>query len=231
VQLQKLIARAVMCDKVTPIPNSIIAGHEDIRTTQSSLIVRFYRDGAPDRLDRTLAQMLLYDYEEMERCHDHMQWMFPLHEPSMFATEYEILSERDVAELQASNVAKSNMRAALQHFRSFLGLGSPVNVDLWEEWAHDGNHNLLRITRAIRSLRLFGLEAEAREFFGFAMQVAEECNLSIVTQRFWMAALEGPVLGPLLGGRGGAPAAGAGGLPTHLLRMHFNGGNSRSHCH
>lgn len=58
----------------------------------SSLIVRFYRDGVKDTLGRTLAEMQEYSDYEMERCHDHMQWMFPLHEPSMFATEFEILT-------------------------------------------------------------------------------------------------------------------------------------------
>ena len=60
--------------------------------TSSSLIVRFYRDGDKDTLDRSLAEMLRYDDYDMERCHDHMQWMFPLHEISMYASQYEILT-------------------------------------------------------------------------------------------------------------------------------------------
>ena len=58
----------------------------------SSIIVRFYRDGEMDTLGRTLAQMQGYGDFYMERCHDHMQWMFPLHEPSMFASKFEILT-------------------------------------------------------------------------------------------------------------------------------------------
>ncbi|GAX83238.1 hypothetical protein CEUSTIGMA_g10664.t1 [Chlamydomonas eustigma] len=209
---------------VRELENDNVALGREERTSQSSLIVRFYRDGAQDTLQRTLAQMLKYDHLDMERCHDHMQWMFPLHEPSMFATEYEILSEKDVTDLRASDVAKSNMRAALEHFRCFLGLGFPFDRDQWEEWASNGNHNLLRITRVIRSLRLFGLEEEAHEFYEAAMQAAEMRNLSKVTKSFWKNALDGPVMGPLQSGRGGLIGADPGGLPANLLRMLFNGG-------
>ena len=63
----------------------------------SSVIVRFYRDGDRDTLGRKLAEMQHYDDYDMERCHDHMQWMFPLHEPSMFASMYEILKGKSMS--------------------------------------------------------------------------------------------------------------------------------------
>ena len=51
-----------------------LAGHHpSAPTDSSSLIVRFYRDGAKDSLRRTHAEMLQYGDVDMERCHDHMQ--------------------------------------------------------------------------------------------------------------------------------------------------------------
>ena len=50
-----------------------LAGHRPSAPSDSSLIVRFYRDGAKDSLRRTHAEMLQYDDANMERCHDHMQ--------------------------------------------------------------------------------------------------------------------------------------------------------------
>ena len=109
-----------------------------------------------------------------------------------------MLAEADVVELQSSAAASANMRASLLRFRAFLGLtsGAP-EPSRWEAWAHNGNHNLLRVTRAIRSLRLFGLEEEARAFYDDAMDVARAVRLSQVTQKFWAVAMQDPAMGPL----------------------------------
>ena len=91
----------VICNLVKSVPltsldecmgNMASSTGNDPNKPTSSLIVRFYRDGEKDSLGRTLAEMFEYDDANMERCHDHMQWLFPLHEPSRFASEYEILT-------------------------------------------------------------------------------------------------------------------------------------------
>ena len=87
------------------------------------------------------------------------------------------------------------MRASLTRFRTFLGLpiaedGVPAQPQRWNAWAQDGNHNLLRVTRAIRSTRLFGLEDEARSLYEAAMVVAQDRRLSRVTRQFWAAAAQ-----------------------------------------
>lgn len=64
-------------------------------------------------------------------------------------------------------------------------------------WAHNGDHNLLRITRIIRSLRLFGLEAESRMFYRAARAVGEARGLSGTTLQFWQRASEEPPFAPL----------------------------------
>ena len=44
-----------------------------------------------------------------------------------------------------------------------------IDVNKFYSWLGERNHNLLRITRIIRSLRLFGLDEEAREFYNKAL--------------------------------------------------------------
>ncbi len=129
----------------------------------------------------------------------------------------------DIAELSASEVAKDNMRTSIQHFRSFLGIGDPPDPQR-QRWARNGDHNLLRVTRAIRSARLFGLEEEGKALYNAVMQVVLPCwflirenchrinhnalhaqqpqvardrGLSQVTQQFWTTAAQGEPTGQL----------------------------------
>ena len=61
-------------------------------------------------------------------------------------------------------------------------------------WLSPMNHNHLRITRIIKSLRLLGLEAEASAFFDclnqlYAEERAKPCpRITLETYEYWQAA-------------------------------------------
>ena len=136
----------------------------------------------------------------MEECHDYVQWLFPLHEESAFALVYPILTAPQVAALAASEEARSRMRAAEARFRVFLGFpaagaagGAPVLNERTQLWAHRGDHNLLRVTRIIRSLRFFGLDELSAAFWRDVDAVAVAAGLGDVTRAFWRQAAEAPV--------------------------------------
>ncbi len=141
--------------------------------------------------------MLAYSDERLEECHDYIQWVFPTAEASRFALVFPVLTDADVVALQASPEARTRMLAALNRFRAFFGLGkggvsgTDFNEDRWY-WCDSGDHNLLRITRIIRSLRLFGEEDAATQFAADAMAVAHECHLSSEAIKFWGRALTEP---------------------------------------
>eukprot|EP00195_Chlamydomonas_chlamydogama_P002044 CAMPEP_0202920580 /NCGR_PEP_ID=MMETSP1392-20130828/76932_1 /ASSEMBLY_ACC=CAM_ASM_000868 /TAXON_ID=225041 /ORGANISM="Chlamydomonas chlamydogama, Strain SAG 11-48b" /LENGTH=237 /DNA_ID=CAMNT_0049614083 /DNA_START=201 /DNA_END=914 /DNA_ORIENTATION=- len=164
-----------------------------------SLIARFYIDGAPDPAGRTLDEILSWDDEDLELCHDHIQWLFPLHEPSMFAMMHEVLTESDVELFSSSLAARTNMARTIARWRSFLGLGQPTDPHKWRDWAEDGDHNLLRITRSIRSIRLFGMEEEARALYEDVMQVSNERPgaISQHTLAYWHRAMQEPAMQPM----------------------------------
>jgi hypothetical protein len=136
----------------------------------------------------------------MEECHDYVQWLFPLHEESAFALVYPILTEAQAASLAGSAEARARMGAAEARFRVFLGLpaagapaaSSPLNSRT-ALWAHPGDHNLLRVTRIIRSMRFFGLEDLSAAFWRDADAVADAAGLGDVTRAFWRQAAEAPV--------------------------------------
>ena len=64
---------------------------------------------------------------------------------------------------------------------------SPARAALW---ASNGDHNLLRVTRIIRSLRFFGLQAQSDAFYRDVLAVARWAGLSRTTLGFWRKAHE-----------------------------------------
>ena len=165
-----------------------------------SLIVRFYRDGQEDMHGRTLEDLIAMRDFEMESCHDHIQWMFPLHEESAYR-DCEVISAQDMSELRASDLAKSNMIRSIGRFRDFLGLpsvpGEPFKENKIERWCHPFDHNLLRITRVIRSARIFGLEEEAASFYHDVLETARNKQVGSTTLRYWKRAAEEDPMSPL----------------------------------
>lgn len=165
-------------------------------------VIDFYCDGGVDSNGRTLDDMVEMSDRELEFHHDIIQWMFPLHEASNFNPNCPLVDEKSAAALRADSNAQARMREVLNRFASFLGFN-------WDEkgqfesdrnlkanrtnWQTPSNHNLLRITRVIRSLRLFGLETEAQNFFAVVYESARQSGcLSEQTAAFWRLALNGP---------------------------------------
>ena len=159
-----------------------------------SKIVDFYRGEDTDVENRLLSEMHGYSDDKMEASHTFIQWMFPLHEKSYHAVNSPVLTKNDVKEIQSSQLIKQNMRISLVHFLKFLGYSEDVDQKKIQWWANTGNHNLLRITRVIRSLRLFGLEDEAYRFYKMMDKVASERGISNTTRDFWKLAAEGEIL-------------------------------------
>ena len=134
-----------------------------------SQLLDFYRLAEPDSEGRMLYEIWAWDDAALEQCHDFIQWMFPLAEPSGFNPDAPLVSEEDrLAFLRESQLRKA-MRRSLSVFLAFIGLalapdGRVVRAPDFEHrlavWKYP-NHNWLRITRVLKSLRLLGLEAEA----------------------------------------------------------------------
>lgn len=156
-------------------------------------ITEFYINGGQDHQGRTLESMLDMPDAVFEASHDFIQTLFPLHEKSYHARVSPIITQEDASEFQGSDVARRNMRRALLRFVSFLGIGDPPDMKRISFWCHPGNHNMLRITRAIRSLRLFGLDEEAKFLFGRVLAYHKMLigDKEHTTKEYWESALKG----------------------------------------
>ena len=173
----------------------------DIRKTKKTIefkvikdkdtIISFLSNLTPDYKGRTIQNMIELSDEELEECHDQIQWMFPLHEKSDYAFTYPVLTKEIMTEVNRNLKVSYWMRMSLDRMKRFYGLTPCVEEDRVRDWGQPWNHNMLRITRIIRSLRLFNIDNLAQSFY-------EECREALetnvigdfsLTYKYWEKAL------------------------------------------
>ena len=120
--------------------------------------------------------------QDIESQHDFIQWLFPLNELSGANRRAPVLGAEDVAEIQASGLAQIALAAATDRMAHFyLRHG---------HWLVDHDHNHLRITRIIKSLRLLRGPDEAEDFRRIVLRRDEEAGrpVSAGSRQYWMQA-------------------------------------------
>lgn len=176
-------------------------------------IVQFYDPNiqAKDRRGRTRSSILAWSDDELEYHHDYIQLLFPLPEGSPFNPSAPIIDEATFYAFRSRLELQTQLRASLQRMLYFYGFqfasetGSGrhsqglqvLNGSNYSEasrnWVRRFNHNHLRITRIIRSLRVLGLEKEAWEFFKALRRVYEGGRIGQKSMMFWTRAIERPL--------------------------------------
>ena len=142
-------------------------------------IVGFLEGKTPDHRGRSLAMILQQTDHQAEATHDYIQWLFPLDEPSRSVNGAPVLTELDIDEIKESSLAQANLATSASWFLGFL--------ERSDHWITKYNHNHLRITRVIKSLRLLASDKAADEFRGKVLAAAGD-NLHLVDQKargFW----------------------------------------------
>ena len=142
-------------------------------------IVGFLEGKTPDHRGRILAMLLQQTDHQAETNHDYIQWLFPLDEPSRSVNGAPVLTELDIDEIRQSSLAQANLGESARWFLGFLQRNN--------HWITKYNHNHLRITRVIRSLRLLASDEVADEFRDKVLAVVGD-NLNLVDQKargFW----------------------------------------------
>lgn len=170
-----------------------------------SKVTDFFLYDGPDSNGWPLEGHLSLTDAAFDATHDMIQWLFPLHEVSNFNVDAPVLNSDDIQLLQSNPHAREQMWRCLERFCRFLGLqltneGEIVPATNYDErrkvWCTQYNHNNLRITRAIRSLRLFGLEKEATNLKAAVAEASKGVSSPLANQ-YWELALHGELLGSL----------------------------------
>ncbi|MDA1319926.1 MAG: opioid growth factor receptor-related protein [Proteobacteria bacterium] len=142
-------------------------------------IVSFLEGKAPNHRGRILAMLLQQTDHQAETTHDYIQWLFPLNEPSRSVNGVPVLTELEIDEIRQSSLAQANLAESARWFLGFLERN--------DHWIIKYNHNHLRITRVIKSLRLLASDKAADEFKDKVLALAGD-NLNLVDQKargFW----------------------------------------------
>jgi hypothetical protein len=131
-------------------------------------LTRFFAGGEDDQ-GRTFDEILGWDDARLEMVHDYIQWIFPLPERSGANPWAPVLNAETIAAIRGDAEMRGRLGAAFLRMLAFYGFAlegnrvaeSPRFAAASRNWLHAGNHNHLRLTRMLRSLRVLGLEHEA----------------------------------------------------------------------
>ena len=170
-----------------------------------SALLDFLRGDGRDARGRAIAQIWALTNEEIERRHDFIQWLFPLDTASGAVPDSPVLAADEVAILRRDRAIRANLRRSLDRMLAFYGLAWDgerrairLGPDFREQavvWLSPGNHNLLRLTRIMRSLVLAGeIDAAGALFVCLEGLYRGPYRLAIGAQSFahWAAALRPP---------------------------------------
>lgn len=143
----------------------------------------FFCNNGVDFQGRTLDFILNKDNFWWDSNHDHIQVVFPVLEPGMIMD----VSPITMKEIDKIKSVPNRFEEGYFRFLSFLGLRKDfTHWDKGQEKHYtDFNHNYLRFSRVIRSLRLFGYDTHAEEFYNFIMDNCKVFTNSVV---YWTSA-------------------------------------------
>lgn len=132
-----------------------------------------------DFLGRNLQDIWDFSDEEIEQTHDFVQLVFPTNKPSMAVSHGLYLdSETLIERIKNNPEAQKNIVKSANWFLSFLERNT--------YWNQKYDHNQLRITRIIESLRLLVSNEEADKFYRSVLKLIEEDNkVNLNTLVFW----------------------------------------------
>ena len=169
-------------------------------------LTRFFAGGTDDE-GRTLKEIAGWDDERLEMVHDYIQWLFPLPERSGANPSAPVLDAESIAAIRGDAEMQRRLRAGFERMLTFYGfermgdalVEGPRFRAASRNWLHAGNHNHLRLTRMLRSLRVLGLEREASMLWDALRALYEResaagrRSIAAETFAFWKRAATSPI--------------------------------------
>ena len=135
----------------------------------------------PDYKNRFLNDIWNFTDEDIEHTHDFIQLLFPLNEQSESVFHgYYLNTKRSIINIKSNDLAKSNIVTSSKWFLSFLERNT--------HWRRRHDHNYLRITRIIKSLRLLVSDEEANKFYKSFIELIDESlrsKINLTTLSYW----------------------------------------------
>jgi len=174
-------------------------------------IIGFYKGTITNQKGTGIEDVYAMTYDELEKDHYYIQWIFPLPEKSRAVPDSPILRQSDINEFRNSYELKGKMLKITLKMLDFYGLkigegelkGKIVKADNFEkrskEWLTPYNHNFLRLSRIIRSLKIIGSTSDcpsgvtvlSKKLYDCLCNIYEENKgiIGPVTKQFWDEAI------------------------------------------
>ena len=142
-------------------------------------MLNFLKGNETDAYKRYLKDIWIMSDEQIENTHNFIQWVFPLNERSNAVPKSPILTNEEIISIKKSETAQKNIKKSVEWFLEFLSRNS--------YWICPNNHNHLRITRAIKSLRLIHSNEEAEKFKNSIMNLIQgnENKINSTSLKYW----------------------------------------------
>jgi hypothetical protein len=166
-------------------------------------IVTFYAGESRDHAGRTVHDILSQSDAWLESTHDYIQWLFPMRTASPVNPLAPTVTDATAAAFARDPNLRAQLARSFDRMARFYGFTVTQQGETIEvlpatdaparraNWLTPHNHNLLRITRILTSLRQLGLPAHAAAFFTALSDLyATDANRLIgpVSFRFWKEA-------------------------------------------
>jgi hypothetical protein len=136
-----------------------------------------------DARGRTADDVIAMSDEELEAYHDWVQWLFPLPTASAAVPGSPVLTESDIAAIRADPQAIATLERASERLIQFYRRT--------DHWLARYDHNHLRISRVIQSLRLLVGPDAAQHFYEAVLERHEAAGAPVNENslRYWREAL------------------------------------------
>ncbi len=140
---------------------------------------KFLTNEEKDFKGRFLEEIWNFSDQEIESTHDFIQIVFPLNKASRSVFHGHYLDSANlIKNIKQNTKIKENIIKSSEWFLSFLKRNN--------YWNRKHNHNHLRITRVIESLRLLVSDKEANKFYQSVLELVESNNvINKITLDFW----------------------------------------------
>ena len=141
----------------------------------------FLTNAEPDFKNRFLNDIWNFSDEDIEHTHNFIQLLFPLNEKSESVFHgYYLNTESTIINIKSNDLAKSNIVKSSKWFLGFLERNT--------HWRRRQDHNYLRVTRIIKSLRLLVSDEEADSFYKLFMELLDDKHkkkINPLTLSYW----------------------------------------------
>jgi hypothetical protein len=142
-------------------------------------LIDFLKGERINKHGRTYQDILNFTDEELESVHNYIQWIFPIREMSenVMGSPY-LDNEEEIQFLRNDVQVQENLLKALVRMQDFYRDN--------DFWLQPNDHNHLRITRIIKSIKLLNTKENAKEFYDFIIdRVANFKPVSDESLNFW----------------------------------------------